>query len=420
MRRFLALFFILTSLAQAQPDPPTSVEREAGFLFRQGLSLLEQGQSDRASELFRKSLRLEPERLEIRPYLAKALYDLKEYEAALRQLDLYLNLEPTDAKVGLFRVKVLVSLEQYGQAADALALLGLVHREKSWEWHNLNGFLLEQQGDRKAAEIEYRRAVELASDQEFEPRTNLLVLLLADERLEEATELVGQMLSQAADDPQVLNAFALLLSKKESGFDPAPILDAVKDKTTPFELQYNLAAALAERGDTVNAALLSADLVDRFPDDARASWIYGRVLLQQKELQDAGDYLVSAQAKLPTSDETLETMGIYSYEVGDFTEAVSWFQQALKRNPQSPEVAHNLSLALSRLDRLEEAVEASQLAVELRDDDPRFLYQLAFVYDRDGRLTEAAEYYRRFLEFNESESEAAVVREHLSEIENGK
>jgi Flp pilus assembly protein TadD len=281
-------------VALAQPAPPTSSEREAGFLFKQGLELLEDGQTARATDLFRRALRLEPERLEIRPYLARALYDSKDYEGALRQLDLYLNAEPDDYKVALFRVKTLAALENYGQASDALELLRHA-QEDVWEWHNLRGYLYQQTGQPEVAEIAYLKAQELSTAEVYEPRANLIDLYLSQERTEEAAEIVKQMLSEAADDVRVLNAFALLLSYQEPGFDPAPLMEAVKEQSLPFELQYNLAAALAERQETEEAALLAADLVDRFPEEPRASWLYGRVLLQQRELQDAGEYLLAAR-----------------------------------------------------------------------------------------------------------------------------
>jgi Flp pilus assembly protein TadD len=403
-------------VALAQPAPPTSSEREAGFLFKQGLELLEDGQTARATDLFRRALRLEPERLEIRPYLARALYDSKDYEGALRQLDLYLNAEPDDYKVALFRVKTLAALENYGQASDALELLRHA-QEDVWEWHNLRGYLYQQTGQPEVAEIAYLKAQELSTAEVYEPRANLIDLYLSQERTEEAAEIVKQMLSEAADDVRVLNAFALLLSYQEPGFDPAPLMEAVKEQSLPFELQYNLAAALAERQETEEAALLAADLVDRFPEEPRASWLYGRVLLQQRELQDAGEYLLAARDRIPTTSETLQTLGSYSYLVGDYEESVGWFRQAAEREPEDPAIAHNLSLALSRMDKLEEAAVVSRRAVELDNDEARYVYQLALVLDRDGKIEEASTQYRRFLELNEDAAQAAIVREHLSELE---
>lgn len=419
MIRWLIIFLCLISVVSAQPAPATASEQEAGFLFKQGLALLEEGQLKRAETLFKKSLRLEPERLEVRPYLAQALHLQGKSDEALRQLDLYLNSEPKDKKVSLYRVKVLASSERYGQASDALELLRSAHRDKSWEWHNLRGFLLETKEQPLAAEQEYKRAVELAPATEFEPRTNLISLWLTMEKDEEATKLVTEMLSGASDNPQVLNAFALLLAKKKRGFDPTSLLESVKGKDTPFELQYNLAAALAERKESEQAATLAADLVDRNPEEPRALWLYGRVLLQRRELQEAGEYLLKAQEELPVSDELVQTMGTYAFLVGDFKEAANWFQQAVKRQPADAASAHNLSLALSRLDKLEEAYQASQKAVQLKND-PRYVYQMALVLDRDGELERAARVYRRFLELTEDEEQSSIVREHLAEIENRK
>ena len=410
------MILLLGVVALAQPAPPTSSEREAGFLFKQGLELLEDDQTARDTDLFRRALRLEPERLEIRPYLARALYDSKDYEGALRQLDLYLNAEPDDYKVALFRVKTLAALENYGQASDALELLRHA-QEDVWEWHNLRGYLYQQTGQLEAAELAYLKAQELSTAEVYEPRANLIDLYLSQERTEEAAEIVKQMLSEAADDVRVLNAFALLLSYQEPGFDPAPLMEAVKEQSLPFELQYNLAAALAERQETEEAALLAADLVDRFPEEPRASWLYGRVLLQQRELQDAGEYLLAARDRIPTTSETLQTLGSYSYLVGDYEESVGWFRQAAEREPEDPAIAHNLSLALSRMDKLEEAAVVSRRAVELDADEARYVYQLALVLDRDGKIEEASTQYRRFLELNEDAAQAAIVREHLSELE---
>lgn len=417
--RILLVMTLLVATSWAQPFPPSPGEQEAGFLFRQGLVLLEQGQDVRAVDLFRQALRLEPERLEIRPYLARALYDGGEYEPALRQLELYLGAEPEDAKVAFLRARILTALKRYGQAEDALDILALTYDEASWEWHNLKGYLQEQQGRNEEAEASYRKAAKL-SDDSREPDVNLVTLLLREERVDEAGTIVTELLSEAPEDPQILNVFALLLSQKEEGFDPAPLIEKLRETTLPFELQYNFTAALAERGSVSEAGVLAGDLVDRFPDDARASWLYGRVLLQRRELQDAGEYLLAARERLPLTEEVAATMGSYSYLISDFPEASRWFAEALDRDPENGLSAHNLSLALSRQDKLEEAISASRRAVALLEEDPRVVYQLALVLDRNGDLEEAKTEYRRFLEVTEDTQQKEIVREHLKEMESKK
>jgi Flp pilus assembly protein TadD len=420
-RSLLACCFLLAT-AWAQPAPPSAQEREAGFLFRQGLELLDQGQFQRATDLFRQSLRLEPERLEIRPYLARSLFEAGDFEPALRQLELYLDKEPQDAKVALFRVRVLTALERYGQASDALGLLALTYGENSWEWQNLQGFLAEKQERYELAEQAYQKAAELARGsspggaRSYEPETNLVTLYLRQDNLEKATAIVTELLAQAPEDPGVLNAFALLLAAKEQGFDPAPLIAKLKDQSLPFELQYNLAAALAERGANVDAGVLAGDLVDRNPEDARAAWLYGRILLAQRELQDAGEFLLAARDRLPLTTEIAATMGTYSYLIGDYREAERWFAEAMTRDPENGLWPHNLSLALSRLDKLEEAIAASSEALRLQKNDPRVIYQLALVLDRNGDIEQAIEAYQRFLEKNEDPEQASVVREHLAEL----
>lgn len=412
----LLIVFLLALPSLAQPDPPTPSEREAGFLFRQGLQLLEDGQFVRATDLFRRALRKEPERLEIRPYLARALSEQGHNESALRQLELYLDQEPKDTKVAFFRVRTLAALERFGQASDALDLLAVTLAEQTWEWHNMKGFLQESQEQPEEAETSYKKALELKPD-ELEPAVNLVSLWLTQEKFEQATKLVTELLSRAPEEPQVLNAFAMLLAQKQRGFDPTPLLEKLKEQELPFELQYNLAAALAERDEPDEAAILAADLVDLNPEDARASWLYGRILLQRREFQEAGDYLQAAVERLPLSDEIVATMGTYSYLTGDYEQAVDWFTQATKRAPENALLAHNLSLALGRLDKLEEAISVSRSALELSKRDPRVVYQLALMLDRNGDWKDAVKFYRRYIELTDDKEKVQVVREHISELE---
>lgn len=422
-RAFVLLFVLLPTVCWAQPAPPSAAEREAGFLFRQGLELLEEAEYERATALFRQALRLEPERLEIRPYLAQSLFSSGEYEPALRQLELYLDKEPRDPKIALFRVRLLTALGQYGQASDALNLLALTYGQTSWEWQNLKGFLAEKQESFEEAEEAYKKAAELASAPaghggpvSYEPYTNLVALYLRTEKTDEAAALVTELLSQAPDEPAVLNVFALLLAEKERGFDPAPLIEKLKEQILPFELQYNFSAALAERGNLAEAAVLAGDLIDRYPDDARSGWLYGRILLQQRELQDAGEFLLAARDRLPLTLEVAATLGSYSYLTGDYSEAARWFEEAASREPGNGLWSHNLSLVLSRQDKLEEAITASRRALALMENDPRVIYQLAMVLDRNGDVPEAIEAYERFLELNEDTEQAAIVREHIAEL----
>lgn len=415
LRALGVLLCFLGVAATAQPAPPTAGEREAGFLFRQGLELAEQKQPLRAAEMFRQALRLEPERLEIRPYLARALFETEDYEGALRQLDLYLDKEPGDTKVAFLRVRTLTALERYGQANDALGLLAVAYGDSSWEWHNLRGYLAEKQDQLEVAEASYKKAAELAGDS-WEPQTNLVALYLKQEKVEEANAIVTDLLSKAPDDPKVLNAFAILLAEKERGYDPTPLIEKLKGSTLPFELQYNFAAALAERGSFAEAGVLAGDLVDRFPDDARAGWLYGRVLLAQRELQDAGEFLLAARDRLPLTLEVASTMGSYSYLTGDFEEAARWFQEAITRDPDNGLLSHNLSLALSRQDKLEEAIMASRKAISQLSTDPRLVYQLALVLERDDQREEAIKTYQRYLEMTDDPEQAAIVREHIAEL----
>lgn len=406
---------LLSAIAHAQPNPPTPSEREAGFLFRQGLNLLEEGQYQRATDLFRRALRKEPERLEVRPYLARSLFETEDFEPALRQLELYLDQEPSDTKVAFFRVRTLASLKRYGQASDALNLLAVTLSEQNWEWHNLKGFLEERLEQLEEAEASYKKALEL-SPKELEPAVNLVSLWLTQERTKEASKLVTELLSRAPEEPQVLNAFAMLLSQEDRGFDPSSLIAKLKEQTLPFELQYNFAAALAEHGEVDEAGILAADLVDRSPDDARAQWLYGRILLQRRELQEAGDYLTASVERLPLTDEVVVTMGAYSYLIADYAQAADWFGQARKRQPKDPLMAHNHSLALGKLDKLEEAIKASKVAHKLQERDDRVVYQLALMLDRNGDWKEAAKFYRRYIALIDDPELVKVVREHIAEL----
>lgn len=118
---------------------------------------------------------------------------------------------------------------------------------------------------------------------------------------------------------------------------------------------------------------------------AQGNYLY----LCKGDLPAAKATLEAAQARLPGSAETLETLGSIEHRLGNWDAAIARFQAALALDPRNTRLLGTLALTLLQMRRFEEARGFSTRAWDI---DPGDLSKLALgiVADQaEGRLSEA-------------------------------
>ncbi len=84
-----------------------------------------------------------------------------------------------------------------------------------------------------------------------------------------------------------------------------------------------------------------------------------------------------------------------SHQAGQFSQAVTLYEQILTLRPNFPEIHNNRGLALTELDRFEEAVAAYAQAVSIRPDNPETLCNWGVALAQLERWDEAEAIFRR-------------------------
>ncbi|MBI3926318.1 MAG: tetratricopeptide repeat protein [Armatimonadetes bacterium] len=420
MARFILVLLLWSTLpVMAQPAPPAPPEREAVWLFGEGQKLHAEGRVLRAVDLYRNALNKDPGRLEYRPYLGLALDQAGLPEEALEQYDLYLALEPQDARIRLNRAVALAhagKLEEAWKESERLTTL----LPAQAALFNLRGVILLGQGDPQRALAELTTALSLEDAPEI--RVNLAAAHLARGELEPARHHLESVLRSPSDPGQaqlarnnlgVVLTMQAELEQAEQSFDEA---SGEGEDLLPVAI-YNLVSVLARQGKTQEALLAAAELVDARPDYTDARLLYARLLYRQDRFEAAQTELEQVLEQQPDSAVAQETMGLVLLATGRAEQARPYLEKAVVASPQSAWAHHNLALALGRLGDLSEALREEKEALALDDDNPAIWYHLGLLHDLNAEPRDAIAAYRRYLELQTSESTAAIVKEHIQELE---
>src|SRR5205823_3524061 len=155
-------------------------------------------------------------------------------------------------------------------------------------------------------------------------------------------------------------------------------------ETTDFRRNYlSYGAVYYQRGYFEQAAASFQRAVADDPQSAEALYGMGSALLQQGKLAEARpsfERAVKLQASYPdTLPNTWNNLGLLATREGNTSEAIGYFQEALRLSPDHLITLVNLGNAYRQLKQWDEARRPLEHAVQLSPDDPEANYSLAMV-----------------------------------------
>ena len=342
---------------------------------------------------------------------AFALYEDGDYEIALAEFGDYLNGNPGDSEAAFFAAQAAMRLEKYDQASRylsgldrsdfrdnpdflfsrALAALptpeveSLTRLVSSSPDHAggrfLRGVLLTKDGDAKRARADFLQADSIIrSDAEFDNQQ----LLAAHRRL--------------SNYPSLLPVFDL---------ESAPA-DAVQAALQDLTRRLNVIPAYGDFYINRYFPLLPTDpAADGFPDDAVVSMYYTLLLLQQRELEEAGVEI----SKLPRAamDGLTGALPAIRHAMrGDYAQALPIFQAVADNHSDNPRAFFNLAnaaySAAKTPDDLAAAAAALDKALELDPSMQPARHNRAFLRMLQNDLDGAREDLAAMVSAEESES----------------
>lgn len=138
---------------------------------------------------------------------------------------------------------------------------------------------------------------------------------------------------------------------------------------------WTQALATWERGDPDGAASLLENLLATSPETIQARHLYGVIMVDLGDYDEAVLQLGMACAGDPDNDEAWSNLGNAQRLAGRPAEAEGSLRSGLQRNPDNPRLHFNLGLALEARQRPLEAEAAFERACDLdRDDQAAWLH----------------------------------------------
>ena len=282
-------------------------------------------------------------------------------------------------------------LNSQGLAVEAIAVgnQGIKQYPEQPEIYYHLGAAQQQQQDIVGLTHSYSQAIKFDPNQPVHLYLSLIESLLAQDRLEQAIELVSTANKLY---PEQADAFRSCYHK---------ILEI---RATDLTLYQNLAQALRNHQELGEAVAVYNKGLLFYPDDSQL----------QEGLETIAPTLLDRDAESAGQSISLDLITIAGWQSqyeqalklqkqGELEPAVAAYQQSIIRNPSYAWSYHNLGDVQLRLGRWEDAIASYQRAIELNPNYFWSNYNLGVAYNNSGRWGEAIKLYRRSIDLNPSE-----------------
>ncbi|MGE5297958.1 MAG: tetratricopeptide repeat protein [Acidobacteriaceae bacterium] len=152
------------------------------------------------------------------------------------------------------------------------------------------------------------------------------------------------------------------------------------------EAQYS-EVVTAEKAPKKTAEDLYLEAIKKDPENYGAYESLARLYLQNKNYEEAAETFKFLSLKQPGRDVYWSNLGISSYCLKNYQEAIGAYEQALKINSKVPARWINLALCFEALEQHDKAVKAINKALELAPRSVNYLMLLADIYIKlDNRV----------------------------------
>lgn len=349
----------------------------------------------------------------IRIALAQLLAQNSEFEEALLELQLLIQLDGSSPNVVLLQAQILQNMEAGTQALRMLRD-GVREFEDDKQLRISYARLLIQNEEYEDAQLQFQLLMD-RDPQDWETFYSMALLDLEMENYDSASDrfirLIG--VDQRADESQYYLGF--IYEQKD---DLSRAIEHYR------QVQVGTSNYLAAQQQATRFSIQLGELQDAHQWLARQSRgqprleilftsIESSILIQEGHSQEAAELLNTALNKYPNESDLLFARVLYYDSISDRQGSERDLRQIITMQPEDSRALNHLGYMLAdQTDRFEEALELLERAIAIAPDDPAIIDSLAWVQYKLGRYPEALRNLRRaFAAFPDHE-----VASHLGEV----
>lgn len=351
----LAIRFGRLELANSEAGEALKLDPEQtdARLLKAG-ALIRMGKVDKAKTTIEKTLSKNPENVQLRLSYARLLLEAEQTQAAVNEYLLVLQQDDSNAEA-LFALGLLsLGTRDFDQAyVHFHALYDVGERRDDAAWYL--GQIEERRGHFREAYGWYGQVAEGSQVLPAIARRSYMLYKL--EGLDSARSYLAKL---RVSDPELQVKFYQMegeLLYDNQKYDEATKLYDTALAANPDELQliYGRAMVEAELNKFDDAERDLKKVLDQQPDDARSLNALGYLLANHTQrYQEALGYINLALKLAPEDPSVMDSMGWVQYRLGNLEGALTYLQDAFKRQ-QDPEIAAHLGEVLWQLGRQDKA-----------------------------------------------------------------
>jgi tetratricopeptide (TPR) repeat protein len=411
---------LLDKAVEAESTNPLAYFKRAQFK-----AMSEETRRDAVADV-EQAMRLNARFVPARVLLANLLLDLKEEDRAIQLLKEGVGLEPRNDNLRREYIDKLVALNRFNDALAALAEA----REKSRDprWRILTGDMLDRQGDPAKAADFYAEAWNDGYEQPD------LAVKLVDSTLRTAKPDMDRVRKVMKDMEKIVdeNFGLLMLRARVARIEKRPA-DVEKDARAAFALvdqtNVNMVGLFFQELQRLSANLNEAMALCNAIRPKEGFGDLSRIMISRMIITDPSrraeaiknlDEVIAGQGDKAAVATALRTTGDLLYFQKQYEAAVEVYRRFLKLQPNDPSINNNLAYTLSKhLNRHQEALPLALSSVQAQPDNPNALDTLGSVQLALGELRDADETLQKALKVASTPDRQVPVLLHLAEVRAG-
>jgi tetratricopeptide (TPR) repeat protein len=343
---------------------------------RQAADLLHGGHADKAAEIYREMLVVDPGNARTEHNLARALAAAHDSRGERLELERAVRHDPKLA-VALGDLGRLDMAEGKSEAAEKHLEAALAADPQLVSAVGDLGVLRANKGDTEGAEKLFREAVE--DDPNYEQgHLNLGLTLAKQQKFREAEAEVDEAVRLAPDDLNAMAAAGRVKARVGKSAESVALLRKVVARAPQSATAHlDLGMVLAESYDLADALVENTDAVRLAPGSPLAHFNRGRVLFDLGRNEQARPDLETATRLAPEMAEPYYFLAMIEKQAGRYNRAVTLLQNLVKLQPRKATSWYLLGQCLAYDSQTQEAIVAWRQAIAIDPDYTQALWNLA-------------------------------------------
>lgn len=354
-----------------------------------GTVLAQKQNLSESTELFKRALRITPDNLTVRRYLAANLWQLHLYPEAKDHLQIILQRKPDDKPAQLLLGMVSENMGDYSAAARMLAAVPEETRQQPESIAALARSYYHLRQTEKARVTLAQLATHPAG-----PQAVLLGARIADEMQDYPTaEKLLASIPAGFPDQARLQYSVALVEYHAGKFDQSrSILETLIASGNKNAAIFNLLGWCYQKLGHPKEALQSIGESIALAPAEEANYLdLTRILLAQRALPAALRTANRTTGNFPTSATAFELRGQVEIGMGQFTDAIRSYTQATQLDSSRPDGILGLAEAQFAAGMTTEAVANFETGIKRFPRDPRFKVQYAAVLLKQSETGDPAD-----------------------------